>query len=584
MLRPHLLQIVCLSFMLIFATDDGYAAMLSEAQYAKRIQAHLMINDPQAALTEAQQGIDAYPDSKQLMEEHIKVLARMGRDKEMLNAWKALTQHFPDETNNHQIIEIMAWGVIQEAARSPSPITRVFAMLGAFFAQDAKSVPILKEGMRDSNVIVRGASAQIVSRMRDAALREEMLRLFRKETAWLVRLEAIKGIGAMKIMEAQPDLIAILTKANTMAEEKAAAIQSLVNMRETADRQEVVKLAASDRAGLRLLACQVVEHFETKENVDQIIPLLRDTRAEVRSAAVHALGSLRIAEHQGVSFAEWAAPLLNDPEEQVSINAAWALTISGSALGQQAFARWLADDNRDSRLKAAGALVATGSYGVPIALTAFKETQDNFVRMNLALGLITQRENVDKACDALYSGLMQEKGRWMWQESGCFAYLAPSTIKHKDGFANTPEAVNQLVRLEILNDLAIMKYPHAQEAIRRFLQERTWGVSAMASALLLTEGDDTAVDLVQELLADADPKVRLQAAQILALWGAGEAPVVVLQNSYAGADREMKERILEGIGRVGMLKSLPFLVEKMEEPYQSLRIIAAASILQCLYH
>ncbi|HRD55298.1 MAG TPA: HEAT repeat domain-containing protein, partial [Parachlamydiaceae bacterium] len=58
----------------------------------------------------------------------------------------------------------------------------------------------------------------------------------------------------------------------------------------------------------------------------------------------------------------------------------------------------------------------------------------------------------------------------------------------------------------------------------------------------------------------------------------------VLQDFYAQADREMKERILEGIGRIGSSASIPFLVECLKEPFQSLRVIAASSLLQVLYH
>ena len=172
----------------------------------------------------------------------------------------------------------------------------------------------------------------------------------------------------------------------------------------------------------------------------------------------------------------------------------------------------------------------------------------------------------------------------MWDEDGIFRILAPSDIKHDEAIPNYPEAVNQIARLEILNHLAIMKYPYAQEAIKRFLKEKTWGISGMASAVLLTEGDENSVDIIQGLLTDPDPKVRLQAAQILALWGGTDATVSVLQQSYAGADREIKEKILEGIGHVGKQSSIPFLTDKLQEPYQTLRIIAACAILQCLYH
>jgi HEAT repeat protein len=141
-----------------------------------------------------------------------------------------------------------------------------------------------------------------------------------------------------------------------------------------------------------------------------------------------------------------------------------------------------------------------------------------------------------------------------------------------------------LTRLEILNVLAVMDDPRAQPAIKNFLQERTWGVSGLAAALLLTEGDELALQYVQELLGDSSDKVKVQAALILALWGRGEGSINVLQEAYEDADREMKERLLEGIGHVGASSSIPFLTKRLKESYQTLRIVAAASLLKCLYH
>lgn len=570
--------------LLYFCTATTALAGYTEPQFIQRVHAHLIIQDPQSALDEVQQGLAAYPDSQGLMEAEVRVRAASGDDTGMLTAWNTLLHHFPEEQGNTELIEGMAWGVIQEASRSPCPLTRVFAVVGAFFSQDAKGVPVLLKGMRDSNMIVRGVSVQVASHMRDKKLKDEMLRLLRSEKGWAIRLEVIKALGSMKVVEAQPDLLAILSGDGAAAEEKAAAIQSLVNMRETADRQEVVRLASSDRAGLRLLACQIVSHFTLEDSVEEIVPLLKDNRSEVRAAALYALGILRVKQCGGIPLTTVVTPLLVAPDETVAVTAAWALTISGAPEGSEAFYTLLAHENREVRLHAAGALLATGAYGLPTARRVFNETDDPFVKMNVALCLITQRADVARGCDALYVGLSKEKGRWMWQEETPFRHLAPSKVKHQNAIPNFPEAVNQLARLDVLNTLAIMKYPHCQEAIKRFLQERTWGISAMASATLLTEGDEAAVDIVQALLSDPDPKVRMQAAQILALWGAGDTAVSVLYQSYPAADREMKERILEGIGRIGTRSSLPFLLEAMQEPYQSLRIIAASSILQCLYN
>ncbi len=239
---------------------------------------------------------------------------------------------------------------------------------------------------------------------------------------------------------------------------------------------------------------------------------------------------------------------------------------------------------REVRLLAAAAIAATGKYGSSLAQELFYQSKDPFFKMNLAIGLISQQINVFEACQELQQGLMTESGRWMWQEEGRFRTLAPSTVKQDDEIPNAPEAFNQLTRLEILNILAISKFPEAENSIRSFLQQRKWGISGMATALLIMEGDETSFQLVEGLLNDPDRRIQMQAALVLSLWGGKEEAISTLQRGYDSVDRETKEKILEGLGKIGSRTSIPFLLEKLQEPQQMLRLIAAAALLQCLYH
>ena len=310
--------------------------------------------------------------------------------------------------------------------------------------------------------------------------------------------------------------------------------------------------------------------------------MTRDPQAPVRSAALQTLGILR---PQGFSIETVARRLLNDPDPHTGISAAWLLTLYQSQEGQQALSRWLSHEVSAVRLIAAGALAATSHYGVPLLHEAMSQATDSFVKMNLALGLIGQRLRLDIACEALFSALANETGKWMWEQEGIFRFIAPNTEQTQDkGPLGSPEAQNQMVRLEILNILSTLCPERALGAIRTFLKEKSWGVSAVAAVLLLSEGDDTAIAIVRQLLDDEDPHIRIQAALILALWGRDEAAMTTLQKAYPNASRETKERILEGVGRVGAMSSVPFLVEALDEPFQNLRVIAAAALIQCLNH
>ena len=44
----------------------------------------------------------------------------------------------------------------------------------------------------------------------------------------------------------------------------------------------------------------------------------------------------------------------------------------------------------------------------------------------------------------------------------------------------------------------------------------------------------------------------------------------------------MKIHILEAIAHIGSKKSIKFLVNTLEEPFQILRVIAASALIQCI--
>jgi len=551
---------------------------------ANRIHAHLILCDPETACSEAQAVLNRNPQDQAVWQAYIQALAKAGDEKSMVAAWNRYVQLFPDDHENRELLEAMAWGVIEEGAKSSSPIQRIISMLAAHMTRDIKGIAILKNNLKDRNALVRSVGLQLSSQHRDAELADEVLGLFRTEKNWEVRLEAIKAIGPMHIKEAEEELLQILSHQKTRAEEKLAAIQSLANLFDQVERRQIEQLTQSNRGGLRMLGSYIVRHFGMSDEGDLIIPLLNDTSPEVRAEALQTLGVLRISEANGKDVTHIATHLLQDPDHKVAISAAWYLTIQGRDSGSEALHRWLSHRKKETRRLAASALAATGKYGIETLRKAFFEEQEPYVKLNLALGLISQRVDTQAACQALYTVLVNDTSRWNWEEQGIFRVLAESRLRHRTAIPNYPEAVNQMTRLEILNLLAMMNYPGAQSAIKQFLQEHKWGITGTASAVLLTEGDDEAIDLVKKLIEDPNSEIQIQAALVLALWGKDEKAIEVLQKSYNTSDRQMKEKILEGIGRVGAMSSVPFLVDGLDESYPTLRMISASSLLLCLYH
>lgn len=543
-----------------------------------RITNHLIIRDYSTACLEAGQAFAKNPNEA-LFQLYIEALAKKGDEGQLWKVWNDHIAQFPALKQKREFLEHIAWGILNKGYASASPLIRIQALIAAYFSQDAKGVALLQRGMEDSSALIRRVSIKLAAGLRDAKLQDRVVAALKTDRNYDVRLAAIEAIGGMHIHSAKGDMLKILGQSQATPEETEAAVAALLEMTEAADRSEVERLAHHPRYGMRLLGCAVVKALESKRDTDLIEQLVEDPQPSVRASALRTLGLLRASKLQ-----EKARMRLNDKDPTVAILAAWGLTLSSSKEGQAAFQPWITHTDPKIRQFAAAALSGTGNYGTEAQKHWMRSHPDCFVRMNLAIALISQREEVEPACSELAKVLRSSKEKWELTEEAGFKILRISQLTQDDGLDGGKEAANQLARLQVLNILAVTQYPGTFEAVRTYLKQRGWGITGMAAALLLSEGDETALDIIQELVKDEDPSVRTQAALVLALWGRSDKAVAALENSYAGSDREMREHILEGIGRVGSFSSVPFLIERMQEPYQSLRLIAAAALLECLYH
>lgn len=568
-----------------------------------------MIQDFSAACSEAKKKVEQHPLNVIYWEAYIEALASQlpfqGDEKKIFEAWReylaAFSVSLPDvlseeKKRKERLLECIAWGILNKGVHSCSPLIRAYTMLGAFFGEDARGVKILKRGLSDPDVLVRVVSLQLASHLRDHSLQQEVISLFQKEKTPHVRLEAIKAIGKMEIPGGEEMLLRLLKEKGVRREEKEVAILALVSLLESVEPSKSSFLGASFiqqfqtssnlffSASMRELIPYIFLETGEKVNWEDLLPLLEDSCFDVRQSALRAVGLKRLTSSGKTDWIAKIGRLTQDPHPFVAITAAWALTLHHSHLGCAAFSQWLNHSNRYYQRLAAAALVATGQYGKDYLEEAFGQAQDLYVKMNLALGLLGQGFLIDEACFVLYKGLTENRERWMWQEKGGFRVLVPNDLRSSSAIPEEFEGTNRMVRLEILNLLAIMEYPKALFAVRDFLQKTEWGIGGIASLLLLQEGDENAVSLVESLLGDSQSKVRMQAALVLALWGKGEEAVLVLQEGYEKADRAMKEKILEAIGKTGDQRSIPFLIERLQEGELSLRLVGAAALLQCLYH
>lgn len=559
-------------------------AKMTEAEGVRRVQSHLLIDDAASALLEAKEVAEAFPNSRLSGSTLIIALSSVGFEEKALEQWHRLSALYPDLATDRHVLEEVAWGVLKKGLESTQCGVRLASLIGSFLTHDARALPILLKMLRDSNAVVRSVAVQMVGQYRDAPLKDEIARMMQEEKVWMVRLEVIKTCGVLRMKEMASSLKGLIQSEKTTYEERLRAIEALCGIYDQISFPEWLVFARSNRAGLRHLACHIAAHFELAEAKEDILRLIHDTHPDVRIAALNAFGLYFRKITPFEEAKERLQSVLEDPTPEVAITAAWAALISGLE-ANNVFTRWLHDSLSEHRRLAAAALSATGSKGALFAVEMMKESTDMYVKANLAVGLLGQRQEMSACSDILYQFLQTEKRMWMWdtRPNPLFQILAPSQVRHVDHIPNYPEAIDQMTRLNLLSFLTLAEDPRALDAVKSFLKKKTWGITGVAAATLLQEGDDASLEVVRQLLDDPDPDVRLQACFVMAMLGRDESVLRDLQGAYVCADHERKLHILEAMGRVGNVESFHFLISALKEPFPILRIAAAAALIQSIH-
>jgi|GEM_PF-1512438 len=549
----------------------------------RRVHAHLLIQDVKSALQEARKLVQEYPDVPEAKRALMSALAAVGD----VDGWFAQWQgsHFDEQTckSDRILFEEIAWGVLNHARKTGSLQLRVLACIGAGLTRDANSLPFILECLRDSNAQLRGTAVELASMYGDAILRQQLITMFHKEKIHPIRVEVIRAFGRLKMQKMRPLLLKSLENSKLCSDEKRVTIQVLAEMTETINEDDLQHLLLSKRSALRVCGIEMVAQCELRGQEGNLLKLGYDSHPQVRAAALKAMGILRL-DKGNPDVVRCVQHHLMSPDPEVSVTAAWFAQIIGLKKGAERLKHWIYKGDSDSSALAAAAIAACGPYGISLAQDLLQEVENPFVRANIAFALLGQREQVQEACSVLAEALNISSLRWMAEPcvGGLFVPLKQSTVCHQRAIPNFPKLLDQVVRLQMCALLALLDYPDASEALRDFLYKGYWQVTGLAAELMLEEADEEALVYIRPLLEDPDPKVRTEAAVILAVWGRDPTATQGLIDSYEGASLELKIKILESMSRLKDTTILPFLVDCLQESSLILKVIAASVLLQTL--
>jgi HEAT repeat protein len=548
------------------------ALFASEEEASRRIAAHLTLGDFVEAAREAERASSTYPDSEHISLLYAEALARGGRTDDALGAWE---RHRHDH-----LLESICWGVLEQADSAPHLFGRLFAMMGAAQTGDVRATPLILSQLRSQDAFLRRIAVDLTASFRDERLIQELQEMFDRERVWHVRLSLIEACGRLALPQFQPYLESIVRNGGAPLEERAVAARALAELADKAI--DPTPLFSSNRAGLRYLACEIVSHLELDGHLEALRALLADPIPHVQVAALRAIAHTGAASEVDAELRHLSKTAYLD----VALTAAAIVMQTDERAGAEVLKTHLFSDHPKARRLAAGAAICCGKAALPLVRDGLQKSDDPYVIATLAYGSIGMGESARLACERLSAFLASQSGRLMIEESlnPAFIAIAPTSRRPTPPMPHYPDYVDQHIRLKIVALLATCRYPHAEKELRSLLSHPIDGLTYVAATTLLEEGGEEALDLIEGLLDDPNPKVRLQAAVVLALAGVPGTSTEVLRSLYDTVDREGKMTVIGALGHIGEREALPFFIQRLEEPFSLIRVVAAASLLTVLHH
>ena len=561
-----------------------FPLLLLAAPYEFHIRDYLLLKDYLSAEAVYKEALALTPQDPALRKLLIETYARQGKEKEMLKAWKTFYQEEEEAALDHDLLEKMAWGVIEKGHKSSTPMVRLFAMLAAVISQDIQGVHLLCRELKSDHSGIRAVALQLAAMLGDDLLKPVIASLFAHEKVFEVRLAAIKAVGKLRMKELKGDLERLASSDKASFEERTAAIEALIHFHDKILPFELKTLLQSDKIIHKIVGLKLAPMADFEIGIEEILPLLDDSFYEVRQTALHTLGLLYyFDEDQHEELEEVAKKYLEDKSSKVRIVALWLKTLIEPAETEQVWLEFLLSNKEEERQLASALITSLGTKALSALKRAFYKTEDPILKVNLAIGLVKQRQEMGRASQAILEALHQKNSLWMWKEILGQKVLAESDLPAAS-FQSPPLDVHRVCQLEILSILALFDKEAAREGIQKFLKQRNFQVTGIALALLLTEYSEDAAEVVRPLMEDSAYPNRAEACVLMALWSGDQSMAKTMESLYLNSDRKRKEFLLEAFGRLTGTDSLPFLIERLGEPYPTLRMIAASSIIQCLNH
>jgi HEAT repeat protein len=247
--------------------------------------------------------------------------------------------------------------------------------LGKMKAEAA--APEIVNLLKDSDRKVRIAAVEALGKLKAKAAAQDIVRLMR-DSDRDVQSAAAKAIGELKVDAVIPEIVNLLTYSDSNDRYvRIAAVEALRKLK--AKSAVIINLLKDSDADVRSAAFYALGEMKVEEAVPEIVKLLTDSDSDVRHKAVFALGKMK---------AEAAVPeivkLLTDSNLYVRSAAVKALGELKADTAVSEIARLLEDSNEEVRgraIEAIGKLKADTATPEIIKLLAGSNSNDRYLRI-----------------------------------------------------------------------------------------------------------------------------------------------------------------------------------------------------------
>lgn len=560
----------------------GYVG--TEKEFISKISSLITVGDHKGARRVSFLTKELYPNSDGVLSLYIRSLANDGYLKEALNLLPPILGA-QDISKHFSVLEAIGWNFLLHE-EGISSVSNIASLLGAYRTQDARCVHLLLKKLDSTNAYDRHLAVKLSMSYRDLPLRKKILQMLQVEKNYFVKLMLLEAAGSMEIKEAEGILRKVVASSSKTPDERGVAIKSLVSLSDKPQKKELQQLQKSHNTSMRELCVSLITHFEMKEYADMLIGFISDRHPKVRAKAMLGLILLDVDKKQILPLLPKIESLIEKDVVDVSVIASILLLSIDQEKGLAVFARNLLSKEKERARFASRVIGHIGKVAHPLILDAYHKSSDPMVQANLSIAMLGKDIDDYTAVKYLSRFLKEYSSKIMirGEYAPLFMGIDESKVRHIPYIQNYPNLVDSMTRLQLLSKLSILEVDGVEDSLRSFLKNRMWKVSSSAAILMLEESSLDDFDALKQLLKDEDATVRLQAALVLAFHGNDKTTCRVLEEIYDKVDWEKRIMILEAIGVIGDKGSVPFILEKMKKESFILQKMAAATLLQCLYH